>query len=205
MFWIKTHTVRQKKYTGWDYLGKERRDRTCTFKCREHLSEDLKIWESDIRFIYRITKSQLDSPTNSEDVEIWESIYRIKINKLRCRFTDKYFWDATQSRRSRVEVVCASVPSSQFEFLPYTSCSSVCGVSHSATNFTFISSKYAIKEGQMLKTNLSWYFKKHAVKKILIKMSKNEIFKLVNNYLLISHLRPLMLIQRSQNEFYRLR
>ena len=120
----------------------------------------LKIWESDIRLIYRIKKIQLDSPTNSEDVEIWESIYRIKVSKLRCRFTDKYFWDATQSRRSRVEVVCASVPSSQFEFLPYTSCSSVCGVSHSATNFTFISSKYAIKEGQMLKTNLSWYFKK---------------------------------------------
>ena len=137
----------------------------------------LKIWESDIRLIYRIKKIQLDSPTNSEDVEIWESIYRIKVSKLRCRFTDKYFWDATQSRRSRVEVVCASVPSSQFEFLPYTSCSSVCGVSHSATNFTFISSKYAIKEGQMLKTNLSWYFKKkHAVKKILIKMSKKRDF-----------------------------
>ena len=126
----KTHKVRRKKWTGWDHLGKERRDRTCTFKCREHLSED---------------------------VEIWESIYRIKISKLRCRFTDKYFWDATQRlTKSCTSSMCLGPLITVTLHLPYTSCSSACGVSHSAT-FTFISSKYAIKEGQMIKTNLSWY------------------------------------------------
>ena len=49
---------------------------------------------------------------------------------------------------------CASVPSSQLQFLPYT-CNVAAQSDSLQTNFTFITSKYAIKGGVCLKQTFS--------------------------------------------------